>query len=182
MVTLESQPLYFEQGIEPTFATPSGKIELYSTRLAEHKFDPIPRYKAHAEPPPGYYRLLYGRSPVHTFARTTNNPVLTQLQSENEVWINAQVARDLGVKHGEYVLLINQDGVESQKIKAKVTQRIRSDCVYMVHGFGHTDKRLTIGYNKGADDQRLITRYELDPIMGGSGMRVNFVTIRKEAA
>ena len=28
---------------------------------------------------------------------------------------------------------------------------------------------------------RLITRYEVDPLMGGSGMSVNFVTLELEA-
>lgn len=179
VVTLDRQPLYFDEGIEPKFFTPSGKIELYSTRLAQHEFDPIPRYKPHPTPPKGYYRLLYGRSPVHTFARTTNNPLLTQLQPENVLWINAKEAQLQGITHGEYVFLVNQDGVQSQPIRAKVTQRIRPDSVYMVHGFGHTDPRLKRGFNKGADDQRLITRYTVDPIMGGTGMRGNFVTVMK---
>ena len=34
---------------------------------------------------------------------------------------------------------------------------------------------------KGASDAKLQTRYKLDPISGGAGMRVNFVRIVKEA-
>ncbi|MCA9731491.1 MAG: molybdopterin-dependent oxidoreductase [Deferribacteres bacterium] len=172
----DRHPLYFEEGMEPQFDTPSGKIELWSNLLANYGFDPIPRYTAHEQPPEGYYRLIYGRAPTHTFARTTNNPILTELKSENEVWVNKNVARLHGLNNGQYVVLTNQDGERSTKIKVKVTERIRHDCVYMVHGFGHTDKRLRKGYLRGADDTKLISRVKVDPIMGGTGMRVNFVT------
>ena len=50
------------------------------------------------------------------------------------------------------------------------------DNVYMVHGFGHTDKRLTRSFHKGICDTELITNVCVDPIMGGTGMRNNFVT------
>jgi len=50
----------------------------------------------------------------------------------------------------------------------------------MVHGFGHTNKHLSRAYGKGASDSELITRVHLDPIMGGTGMRGNFVTFKFE--
>ena len=46
----------------------------------------------------------------------------------------------------------------------------------MVHGFGHTNKKLTNAYGKGASDSELITKVTTDPIMGGTGLRGNFVT------
>jgi thiosulfate reductase/polysulfide reductase chain A len=171
---------YITPDNEPVFKTPSRKIELYSQELADHGFDPVPQYTPVEQPQDGYFRLLYGRSPVHTFSKTVNNALLTDLYKENEVWINAKRAKALGVKSGDYVTLVNQDGVRSNKVKAKPTQRIREDCVYMVHGFGSTAKGLHIAYGKGADDQRLITKYALDPICGSTGMRVNFVKVEKE--
>ncbi|MCB1308131.1 MAG: molybdopterin-dependent oxidoreductase, partial [Leptospiraceae bacterium] len=112
------------------FPTPSGKIELYSDVLKEVGFDPLPEYYPPEEPPNGYFRLLFGRHPVHTFSRTTNNNVALEIFGENELWVNAKVADYLGLKSGYYVTLENQDGARSDKIKVKVTQRIRQDCVY----------------------------------------------------
>lgn len=171
------QPIYLDDDVDIEFDTPTGKIELYSTILESYGFDPIPKYTHHEEPPEGYYRLLYGRAPTHTFGRTTNNPVLIETMQENEVWIHTSVAKMHGIRNGQYVVLINQDGVRSNRVRAKVTERIRHDCVYLVHGFGHRDKRLKKAFLKGADDNALITRVKVDPIMGGTGMRVNFVTI-----
>jgi len=181
VVALPEVPITFDQGLQPSFPTPSGKIELYSTQLAELGFDPIPTYTHHEQPPAGMFRLLYGRSPVHTFGRTTNNPLLLEIQDENAVWINASAAADLGIEDGDLVTLTNQDGVESNFAPAKVTQRIRPDAVYVVHGFGHHQKQMPASYMKGIDDAGLITRVARDPIMGGTGMRVNFVSVNKEA-
>ncbi|MBT4496325.1 MAG: nitrate reductase, partial [Gemmatimonadetes bacterium] len=135
--------------------------------------------------PPGMFRLLSGRAPVHTFGRTTNNRFLSQVYDENEVWINADVLAampefaDLPLEDGERVVLENQDGVRSDPVKLKVTQRIRGDCVYMVHGYGHTAKGLKFAHKRGASDSQLMTRYKVDPIMGGTGMNVNFVRIER---
>ena len=62
----------------------------------------------------------------------------------------------------------------------RITERIRFDSVYMVHGFGHTNAKLTRTNGRGASDADLITNVKLDPIMGGTGMRANFVTFRTE--
>ena len=182
VVCLPRQPIYWDEGVQPAFSTPTGKIELYSTMLAEKGFAPIPTYTHHEQPPPGSFRLLYGRSPVHTFGRTTNNPMLLEIQDTNRVWINADAAADLGIANGDWVTLTNQDGVKSNRARAKVTQRIRSDAVFVVHGFGHSQKQMKASFNKGINDAQLVTRYARDPIMGGTGMRVNFVTVEKEVA
>ena len=77
--------------------------------------------------------------------------------------------------------LVNQDGVVSLPVKVKATERIRTDCVYMVHGFGHTAVRLRRAFGKGASDTQLTTQYKTDPLMGGTGMNVNFVSVEAEA-
>ena len=171
--------LYFQEGEDIEFNTNSGKIELYSTAFAEEGFDPMPVYKKHPEPPEGYYHLNYGRAPMHTFSRTSNNPNLVDLMDENTVWVNPKVAKEWDLKNGQPVYLQNQDGVISDfSIKVRVTERVRYDSVYMVHGFGHANKKLSRAFGKGASDSQLITKVMIDPIMGGTGMRGNFVTFR----
>lgn len=174
------QPIYFSDGVPAEFPTSSGKIEFYSTELRDKGFDPVPKYRKHAEPPPGYFRLLFGRAPVHSFGRTQTNPILHEMMPENEVWLNADVAARLGLADDTMVRLRNQDNVVSGQVKLKVTERIRPDSVYMVHGFGHSAVRLRRAFGKGANDAQLITRYETDPLMGGTGMNVNFVSIEAE--
>ena len=175
------KPIYVEDGLELTFATPSGKVEFYSDQLKEKGFDPVPRYTPPDKAPEGYFPLISGRAPVHTFSRTQSNPYLASLMPENEVWVNGATAARLGLKNGQYVKLRNQDGVVGQRVKVKATQRIRPDVVYMVYGFGHTNRMRKHAYQKGASVAQLTTRYKTDPLMGGTSIHSNFVTFVKEA-
>jgi thiosulfate reductase/polysulfide reductase chain A len=174
-------PLYYSEGEDIRFKTPTGKIEFYSTKLDSLGFDPMPVYTPHPEPNPGYYRLIYGRAPMHTFSRTSNNANLYDLMDTNSMWINPKVAEQWGLKTGQEVYVKNQDGIISEfPIKVRLTERIRWDSVYMVHGFGHTNKKLSRAYGHGVSDTDLITQVSIDPLMGGTGMRGNFVTFLTE--
>ena len=174
----EVKPVTYEEGLVPDFWTASGKIELYSYELAEKGFDPLPNFTKHAEPPQGYFRLLFGRSPVHTFGRTVNNRLLSEVFNENSVWVSPSVAKDFGLEDGKETILVNQDGVEEGPVKVMVTERIRRDCVYMVHGYGQKAKKLKNAHGVGASDSALITNFKTDPVMGGTGVNVNFVTFK----
>ena len=177
----KSGPLFLDENSSYKFPTPSGKIELYSQELKDLGFDALPVYNKHPEPPQGFYRLNYGRAPMHTFSRTANNPNLNDLKNENTLWVNPKVARILELKKGQHVWLKNQDNILSEfSIKVRITERVRWDSVYMVHGFGHNNKKLSRAYSKGINDTQLISQIVEDPIMGGTGMRGNFVTILTE--
>ncbi len=161
----------------PLFPTQSGKIELRSSVLADLHFDPFPVFTPPEQPPTGYARLIYGRAPVHSFARSENNAWLDDLMPENQVWIGPAFAKANNVQDGERVVLRNQDGITSSPLHVRVTEAIRNDCAYMVHGFGAVAPKLRKAHGKGASDTPLISRVKVDPIMGGTGMRVNFVQV-----
>ena len=181
MYPRKSGPLYLADGEDFKFNTNTGKVELYSVDFADEGFDPMPVYTAHPEPPQNFYRLIYGRAPMHTFSRTSNNPNLSDLMSENSVWVNPKVASLWGLKKGQKVWLKNQDdAITSFPVAVRITERIRWDSVYMVHGFGHSDKKLSRAYGKGASDEEMITNVQVDSIMGGTGMRGNFITFLTE--
>jgi thiosulfate reductase / polysulfide reductase chain A len=174
-------PLYIEAGSDYQFKTASGKIQLNAKELEEAGFDSMPVFTQHPEPEEGFYRLIYGRAPMHTFSRTANNPLLVALMPENSVWVNPAVAKLWGFKKDQYVWLKNQDGVTSIfPVKVRQTERIRWDSVFIVHGFGHHHKPLSLAYGRGANDTEMITNVMTDPIMGGTGMRGNFITFLKE--
>lgn len=173
--------MFIRDGQPVEFNTNTGKIELYSTDLAAKGFDPLPKYLEHEQPQQGFYRLIYGRAPMHTFSRTTNNPHLFDLMEENKLWVNPKVAEQWGLKNDSEIWLKNQDGIISSfPIKVRVTERIRWDSVYMVHGFGRTEQKLTRAYKKGLNDTEMISNVKIDPVMGGTGMRSNFVTFLLE--
>jgi thiosulfate reductase/polysulfide reductase chain A len=182
-VTFEGRPYIDDRKPEdgPLFPTSSGKIELYSSLLKQAGFDPLPRYTEVTNPPVGYFRLIYGRTPYHSFARSQNNAMLHSFMPENELWINTDAAHDQGLRDGQEVVLQNLDGVSSLPVRLRLTEGIRRDSVYMVHGFGHQSHKLRLAYHKGASDTTLMTRVQVDPIMGATGMRVNFVRLLKSS-
>lgn len=163
---------------------PYGEMELtvqfYNKELEENGYPGIPTYIPVERAPEGFMRLLYGRSPVHTFNRSQNNAWLMAENDSNPVWVNDKMAAKLGLKDGDVVSLINQDGVKSRTTTTvKVTPGIRSDSVYMYHGFGSMNPELTLGVGKGVDDCSLITKIAVDPETGAHGMRNNFVKLVK---
>ena len=174
-------PITVEDGAEISFDTPSKKVEFWSDQLAKRGFDAVPKYTAPEKAPDGFFRLITGRAPGHTFSRTQTNPLLHDLMPDNEVWVNTATAAKLGLKNRDYVKLKNQDGVVSNRVRVKATQRIREDCVYMVYGFGHTNPALKSAYQRGASVAGLTTKYKTDPLMGGTSIHSNFVTFMVEA-
>ncbi len=168
---------YFSPDRPIRFRTPSGKVELYSHRLAAAGLDPLPRYKPIPPPPEGFLRLVNGRSPYHTFTRTMNNQWLTEMDPVNSVWVNDQIAASVNLSNGVEVMLENQDGVRVGPVPVKVTPGIRPDIVFLPHGWGQNAPALSRAHHKGASDNRLMTAFAEDPETGATGLRVNFVRL-----
>lgn len=176
-------PMFIAPDAEVEWKTPSKKIELVSGRLQSNGHDPLPTYRrVDMTAPEGYLNLNYGRAPMHSFGRTVNNPHLFELMPENTVWVSPANAAKFGVSSGDYVRLRNQDGVVSNRIRVRVTERVSPEQVYMVHGFGQHDTRLGRAGGRGANSGDLMTRALIDPISGATGMRGNFVTLLPEEA
>jgi thiosulfate reductase/polysulfide reductase chain A len=145
--------------------------------MKDLNLDALPKYEPVDQPPAGFVRLIYGRAPVHSFSRSENNAWLDDLMPENPVWLNTEAARRFGVQDGQKVVLENQDGVKSPPVTVKVTPAMRSDVAYTVHGFGPQAPGLKKAYQHGFSDTALMTRIAVDPLMGATGMRVNFVRV-----
>jgi thiosulfate reductase/polysulfide reductase chain A len=177
----EGESSYLEPGDVAEFNTESEKIELYLEEMAEEGFSPVPIYTKVPEPPKGYARMIYGRSPVHSFNRSQNNAWLHHEIPENPLWLNDELAAKMGIKDGDRVSLENQDGVKTTgSTIVKVTPGIRKDVVYLAHGYGTDNPAMTVAHNQGIDDQSMNTRTVIEPETGCCGMRVNFVRLIKD--
>ncbi|MGD9301266.1 MAG: molybdopterin-dependent oxidoreductase, partial [Desulfobacterales bacterium] len=180
-VSLADKPVWWDRMKDLKFKTPSGKIEFVSSRLQESKIDSFKPYERPQKPDEGYYRLAFGRSPVHTHGRTQNNPVLSEIMPENQLWLNADEAVKIGVANGDLVRVTSSDGSHSGTINAYVTEFIHSESVFMVHGFGRKVPWQTRGYNKGLGDYRFETGLlgVYDPVGGANSLMECFVKVEK---
>jgi thiosulfate reductase/polysulfide reductase chain A len=111
---------------------------------------------------------------------TTNNRLLGDCYAENEVWLNDKICEELGIKDKQRVVLVNSEGIRSNPVKVKKTRRIRSDCVYLVHGYGSRQRKMEFAFNKGASDSVQMNKDTTDPLIGSKAMNVNFVKIEQE--
>lgn len=135
--------------------TPSGKIELFSELIKKADGSPVPVWVPPlVQPKQGQFQLLHGHVAVHTHTTTENNAYLKALMPENELWINAAPAKALGIKSGDLVEVKSEVG--AVRLKAKVTEAIRPDAVFMAHGFGGLSPIKKLAYKKGANHSELV--------------------------
>ncbi len=157
------------------FVTKSGKIELLSERLREAGYDPLPVYHQPSQVPEGKFRLVLGRHAFFTHASTSNNPWLNSFSPENTLWIHPKPADSLGINDASLVEVAS--GVGSVRLKARVTPKIRTDCVFMQHGYGKRSPWLRLANSGGSDAQLIETAW--DKVSGGAALHETFVKVRK---
>lgn len=177
----EEGGIHLQDGKDPFTLPDDFKVMLHNPEIEEAGFPGVPTYFPVPKVPKGFARLVYGRTPVHTFNRSQNNAWLHHEMPVNPIWINDEVATKLQLKDGDKVSCVNQDGFKTTQVTTvKVTPGIRKDVVYMAHGYGSTNPLMTVGVNAGVDDQSLITKASVDPECGTHGMRNNFVKLIKD--
>ncbi len=178
MVQLAEKPLY-RKVEELKFATPSGKIELVSPKLEAQGLASLKPYESPQTPGEGKFRIAFGRCPVHTQGHTVNNPMLSEQMPENVLWINKDVADRMKIADGEWVEISND--THAGRIKAKVTEFIHPQAVFMVHGFGHVLPVESRAFGRGVADNALMPGGldVWDQAGGGMAMQEHFVSVRK---
>ena len=159
---------------EIPFKTPSGKIEFKSSLLEDAGYPSFPPYESPAAPPEKQFRLVVGRTGLHTHVSTQNVPYLNELMEENVLWINAGKAAELGISDGGMVEVASACG--KGRIKAFVTDLIHPEAVFMVHGFGHEAKLAARSYNRGLSDA-LLQENVYDKVGGSPAYHDTFVTV-----
>ena len=141
---LKEPSISFKQQIEDPkthpFPTPSGKIEIYSRRLADMnnpKIPPIPKYietwESHNDPLTTQYPLQFisthFKRRIHS--NMDNIPWLRECEPQM-LWVNSIDARSRNIQHGNLVRIFNQRG--EVLIPAKVTERIMPGVVSLDEG------------------------------------------------
>lgn len=161
-VSLSDKPMWLDRENGLKFKTPSGKIEFVSSKMEEAGIPSLKPYEKPSVAPEGCYRLLFGRCGYQAHGQSMNNPILNELLDENTLWINSKEAKKIGIKEGDLVEISNA-GV-SGKIRAKVTDWIHPDAVYMRHGYGRTvpaqSRACGVGLADQAFEKGLLSQWE----------------------
>jgi len=158
--------------------TKTGKIELASVRYPEAGLHALPVYQKPFRVPQGKYRFVVGRHAQFTQANTQNVSYLLEAYGhyENMLWMHPKSAFKQRLKDGDYAIV--KSSVGEQKVKVKVTEYIRPDTVFYLHGFGRLSKWLTNVYKIGASDAEILEDYA-ETISGNALLHETFVEIKK---
>ncbi|MBV6691082.1 selenate/tellurate reductase subunit YnfE [Serratia quinivorans] len=171
--------------------TPSGKIEIYSSRLAEIANDwqlekdetisPLPVYASTFE---GWDDPLRNTYPLQMFgfhykARTHSsygNIDVLQAACRQEVWINPLDAHSRGIIAGDQVRVFNGRG--EVRVEAKVTPRIMPGVVAMGQGAWHQANMSGDRVDHGAC-MNTLTTHRPSPLAKGNPQHTNLIQIEK---
>ncbi|MEW6185196.1 MAG: molybdopterin-dependent oxidoreductase [Thermodesulfobacteriota bacterium] len=144
-VKLKEPIVAFREQIEDPenhpFPTPSGKIEIYSQRVADigdpENLPPIPKYRRVKE---DRFDPLIEKYPLQMLSphpRTRTHSTMFKVEWLQEVephraWINPTDAEARGIKDGDEILVFNDRGTIA--IKAWITNRIISGVISVTEG------------------------------------------------
>ncbi len=158
--------------LEKGFPTPTGKLELYSERIAGIRrvdLNPLPVYESsfdsshHEEYP---FTLISGARLAHAMhSRFHNVPWARSLRREPAADLHPEDATRLGIRENDTIELSSPIG--SILVKAHLTYAGLPGDVYMYHGY------------KEADVNVLIKATHLDPYSGFPGFRQIRCNVRK---
>ena len=158
------------------FKTRSKKIELYNKRYEGYGVDPMPVYRSPKNIPDEHFRIVVGRNAYISQSSSTNNLLLSELEPENTLWIHPKPAKKLGIEYGDMVEVKSPAG--KGELKARVTEEIRPDTVYMDTGYGVLSTALSNIYGKGACIAEILED-RADEVSGNMAMHETFVRVRK---
>jgi anaerobic selenocysteine-containing dehydrogenase len=129
---------------ERSFATPTGKIEIYSEAFEQAGFDPMPTYREPYKSPQGprwaelgdKYPLILstGTRDLHYNGSMLHNMESLQLKSPfPKAEMGSRTAAEHGIAHGDDVIVETDRG--QVKMKASVDDRITEGVVLVPHGW-----------------------------------------------
>jgi anaerobic selenocysteine-containing dehydrogenase len=169
-VIYTTPPVEYRKYLRSGFKTPSGKVEIYSSRLRDHGYPPLPGYRdldAAFSNQPGlrenYPLLGTTRRPgayVHT--RFRNIPALRKLEPEPLIRLHPDDAQGRGIEDGSLTTVTSPKG--TIKIRAKVTDEVSPGVVIIDFGWGNP-------WDQGANVNLLTSDEDRDPISGSTPNR-----------
>jgi len=169
-VIYTTPPVQYKKYLKNGFNTPSGKVELYSQRLRDHGYPPLPPYKDLEAGFAGQPALLekyplIGTSrkiAVYVHTRFRNIPSLRKIEPEPLMRIHPQDAQPRGVNDGDLTAV--ESPKQKVEIKAKVTTDVLPGVIAIDFGWGNP-------WDPGPDVNILTSDEDRDPISGSTPNR-----------
>ncbi len=156
---LRAAPLQFEKFRTQGFATPSGKVELFSARLAKAGHPPVPFRDGGVENPISFADTLGEDALIgisgersHRFTHTQFHQIPSLLKGEGEgfVDLHPQDAQARNIAPGQWLTVSTPKG--RIRLKARISEVICPGVVRIAWGWGEVDPEASL--NNLTDDAR----------------------------
>jgi anaerobic selenocysteine-containing dehydrogenase len=172
------------------FATPTGRIELYSTRLEELGYDPLPYYEEPPESPVStpevakdfpYVLTTGARSPMYFHSEGRFLARLRKGNPDPLVEIHPETAKKHGIDKGDWVVISSPRG--SIRQRAHVTTDILKDVIHCQHGWWFPERKDGWEHGIWESNANVLTSQSppYDPAMGTYQLRALLCNIRRES-
>ncbi|HXF76463.1 MAG TPA: molybdopterin-dependent oxidoreductase [Methylomirabilota bacterium] len=169
------------------FDTPSGKIEIYSTRFAEAGYPPLPAFEPERSGDGDDFPLIltFFRDIHFCDEQHRNVPRLRRAVPEPFLEIHPSTAAAQGIKDGDWIFLESASG--KVRLKARLNDSLHPSVVATVYGWWQPCQELKLGgydpfSDAGANLNLLIPNTDLDPISASVAHRAQRCRVTKENA
>jgi anaerobic selenocysteine-containing dehydrogenase len=180
-----------QDGIPHGFNTPTKKIELYSEKMLEHGYPPLPTFQEPQVSPRSRPDLVQRFPLILTSAKNTlfcesqhrALPSLRRKAREPEVELHPTAAAARGIRAGDWVRIETPEG--SVRARARLNDSLEPRVVCGQHGWWQGCAEIGApGYDpfsqEGANLNLLISSAESDPISGSVPHRAYLCEIHRE--
>lgn len=142
---LKKEGVWFDGAAKPEyrsyekkgFPTPSGKFEIFSSKLQERGLPPLPVYvpiQAHEARKEAELILTVNRANVMTL-RLANAKWLAEILHTNPLWMNVRTGQALGLHTGDRVKVSSNSG--SVIVPIRLTHGLHPQALALTEGLGH---------------------------------------------
>lgn len=173
---LRTEPLRFEKFLTEGFATPSGKVEFHSERLAGAGHPPVPFADGALSSPISFegdcgadavIGMSGERTTPFTHTQFHRIPSLRRQESEGYVDLHPRDAEARGITDGQWLTISNPRG--RLRMKARISEAVHPGSIRIGWGWGEVDPGANLN-NLTDDDRR-------DPVTGTTSGRSFFCRI-----
>ena len=171
-IVYTTPPVEYEKFRTKRFATPSGKVQLFSEKFEKEGYDLLPTFKERREEKSVKEQFpLYGtsRKPgLYSHTKQRNIPEVSRHQPEPFVWIHPEDARQRGIENGSWVEAESPQG--RIELEARTTGEgapIDTPIGVVVIDFGWGNP-----WDKAANINTVTNDLDRDPISSGTSNRL----------
>lgn len=167
------------------FATPSGKVELYSDLMESMGIDPMPRYIDLAHISSDQFTEKYplilitgARERYHYLTKHKELAWARKLSPFPKLQVNPETAKNLGISNGDWIYIETPWGIKRCTMKAEFTPRMHPKVVHAPFGWYYPEKE-DFGAFESNINSVLSNDPPYDPVVGIPTLKPAVCRIKK---